>query len=251
MKNSLVALLLCMVSPMLCAAPELKGSPAELSAYLLDARKIISINGVGEEKVEADQVIVNVTIKNEARSLDGAIEENEQIQSRVKQALLAGGVTADMIKADNFSSTPDYGWLRDKPKSYEISRDIKVTINNAIHMRAIARVVDNFDEVFMGALTFEDSVKRDNELKVMQQALEHVQEKKVLYEKSFAIKLGLVKVSEQPVYASAPVRKHFMRNEAQVSSMMKAEPAMEAGSGGSFARIVYHANVTALFEIVK
>ena len=80
---------------------------------LLDARKIISINGAADEKVEADQAIVALTIKNEARTLDGALQENEKLQAQVKKGLLDGGITADKIKAANFSSTPDYGWLKE------------------------------------------------------------------------------------------------------------------------------------------
>jgi len=61
------------------AASELKGGSSEVSTYLLDARKIISINSVAEKNVEADQTIVALIIGNEARSLDGALQENERL----------------------------------------------------------------------------------------------------------------------------------------------------------------------------
>ena len=195
MKKIYFSVLVLCFSPGLMAAPELKGSPSELSTYLLDARKIISINAAAEKKVEADQAIVALIIRNEARSLDGALQENERLQVRVNKSLLEGDIGAEKIKAANFSSTPDYGWLKDKPKSYEISREVKVSIVNAAQMRAVARVVDNIDEVFMRAINFEDSAKSDNELLTVQKALDKILVKKALYEKTFAVSLALVKGS--------------------------------------------------------
>lgn len=252
MKRILIVLLLACLSPALGAAPELKGSPSELSSYLLEARKMISINGEGEEKVEADRAVITLTIKNEARSLDNALQENDQIQMQVSQALLAGGIPADRIKAANFTSTPDYGWLKEKPKSYEISRDIRVTIVNAVQMHAIAGVVDNFREVFMGAMNFEDSARQVNELKAMQKALENIQARKALYEKTFSVSLDLVKVMERPVFIAAPQVRKLMKADTAVSvsrMRMPGESMEPAPVTDSFAGITYHANVTAEFEI--
>jgi len=114
---------------------------------------------------------------------------------RVNKSLLERDIGSEKIKAVNFSSTPDYGWLKDKPKSYEISREVKVRIVNAAQMRAVARVVDNIDEVFMRAINFEDSAKSDNELLTVQKALDKILVKKALYEKTFAVSLALVKGS--------------------------------------------------------
>ncbi len=253
MKKIILAVLVCIFSPVLMAAPELKGSPGELSAYLLDARKIISINGVAEEKVEADQAIIALTIKNEARSLDAALQENERLQADVNQSLLEGGITADKIKAANFSSTPDYGWLKDKPKSYEISREVKVSIVNAAQMRSVARVVDSIDEVFMGTMSFEDSARTDNELKTAQKALNNILAKKAMYEKTFAVSLSLVKVVDQgvrPVYA-APRLRRAMKTEVFSSVMQESSGSADSAASGQFSGITYHANAVAEFVVIN
>ncbi len=253
MTKIVLAVLISCFSPVLMAAPELKGSPGELSAYLLDARKIISIHGAAEEKVEADRAIVALTIKNEARSLDDALQENEQLQARVNKSLLGGGITADKIKAANFSSTPDYGWLKDKPKSYEISREVKVSIANAAQMRAVARVVDSIDEVFMGTMNFEDSAKTDNELKTAQKALDNILAKKAIYEKTFAVSLALVKVVDQgvrPVYA-APRVKRVMKAEMFSSVMQDSSGGGDSAASGQFSGITYYANAVAEFVVVN
>jgi len=240
-------------SPASMAAPELKGSPSELSSYLLDARKIISINGAAETKVEANQANIALTIKNEARSLDAALQENERLQMQVNKSLLEAGINKDKIKAANFSSTPDYGWLKDKPKSYEISREVKVTIVDAVQMRAVAQVVDSIDEVFMGVMNFEDSSKSDNELVTVQKALDNILAKKALYEKTFAVSLKLVKVVDQgvrPIYV-APRMRRVMQTEMFSSAMQEQSVGADSVASGQFAGITYHANAMAEFVVVN
>ena len=252
MKKIYLAGVVCFFSVAAMAAPELTGSPSELSSYLLDARKIIAINGAAETKVEANQATVMLTIKNEARSLDAALQENEKLQRKVNQLLLDGGIGKEKVKAANFSSTPDYGWLKDKPKSYEISREVKVSVSNAAQMRAVARVVDHIDEVFMGTMSFEDGYKSDNELLTLQKALDNIQAKKALYEKSFAVSLALVKVVDQgvrPVYA-APRLRRAMKAEQFSSTMQESNTAAGAVTSGQFAGITYHANAMAEFVVV-
>jgi len=250
MKNICLVVFVSFLSQASMAAPELTGSPSELSSYLLDARKIISIGGTAETKVEANQAIVALTIKNEARSLDGALQENERLQAQVSKYLLEAGISKDKIKAANFSSTPDYGWLKDKPKSYEISREVKVTIVNAAQMRAVGKVVDSIDEVFMGAMNFEDSSKIDNELMTVQKALDNILAKKVIYEKTFAVSLMLVKVVDQgvrPVYA-APRLRRAMKTE-MLSSVPESSMGADSVASGQFSGISYHANAMAEFVV--
>ncbi len=253
MKNIYMAMVVLFLSQATIAAPELTGSPSELSTYLLDARKIISINGAAEIKVEANQAVVVLTIKNEARSLDAALQENDRLQGLVNKSLLKGGIGKDKIKAANFSSTPDYGWLKDKPKSYEISREVKVSVDNAAQMRVVAKVVDSIDEVFMGTMSFEDSHKSDNELLAVQKALDNILAKKALYEKAFAVSLMLVKVVDQgvrPVYA-APRMRRAVKTEIFSSAMQKPGMAADAVASGQFAGISYHANAMAEFVVVN
>jgi len=239
------------ISPALLAAPELKGNPSELSAYLLDARKIISIAGEGEEKVEADQAIISLNIKTEEKSLDEALNSNDKIQTKVRDALVQAGITLDKIRASNFSSTPDYGWFKEKPKSYAISREIKVTISDATQMQAIAKVVDKTDEVFLGAMEFEDSHKEQNEMEAMQKALDKVLAKKALYEKNFSVSLALIKVMDQrvvPVYA-APRR--AMKAEAFSGVMTDSAVEQSTPPVGRFAGVTYRSHIMAEFEVAK
>lgn len=253
MKNIYFTVVVLFFSQASMAAPELAGSPSELSSYLLDARKIIAISGAAETKVEANKAIVVLTIRNEARSLDAALQENEKLQQKVNQSLLEGGIGKDKVKAANFSSTPDYGWLKDKPKSYEISREVKVSINNAAQMRAVAKVVDRIDEVFMGTMSFEDGHKSANELLTLQKALDNILAKKALYEKSFAVSLALVKVVDQgvrPVYA-APRLRRTMKAGSFSSAMQESNIEADSVASGPFAGITYHANAMAEFVLVN
>lgn len=250
MRKTLLTAIVCCFSPLLYAAPELSGTPHELSQYLLDARKIIAISGNGEVKVEADQAIVSLTIKNEAKSLNGALTANDALQQKVKQQLLDSGISSDKIKAANFSSTPDYGWLKEKPKSYEISREIKVTIDTALQMRTIGQVVDAIDEVFMTAMSFEDSAKKGHELKAQQQALDSILNKKSMYEKTFNVSLILIKVIEQGVHPlyQTPIRRQPHKAEALVNSFMEVDTAAPSDQ---FAGVTYRASSMAEFAVAQ
>lgn len=167
--------LFCLIPVIALAAPELSGTPHELSQYLLDQKKIINIHGEAEEKVEADIATVAISVKTKESQLKQALQKNAEIRKNLKEKLLQAGIPSDKIKSSKFSSTPNYGWFKDKPKNYEVSNEVKISITDEAQLQAIAKLVDSQKEIFLGTTEHEDSAKEDNKLKVLESALNDVQ----------------------------------------------------------------------------
>lgn len=253
--NRIVATLVIFVfSSSLHAAPELSGNPDELSRYLLEQRKIVTINGSATEEVEADTAIVAITVRTKEAKLNDALQENEKVRKAIKDNLQQAGIGADKIKASKFSSSPSYGWFREKPSSYEISNEVKITINNEEQLRAIAKIVDGQKDVLMGSTEFKDSQKESNEQKALQKALGSVQLKQKTYEQGLGITLTPVRVMDQNVYAQPlqrirPQTRGYERSDSVASMAVSEAPSAQEASA-DFGAISYSAN-TAVEFIVK
>lgn len=253
--NKTIATLLCVtLSSTLHAAPELSGNPDELSHYLLDQRKIITLNGSATEEVEADTAIVAITVRSKEPKLNDALQENEKARQAIKENLQQAGIAGDKIKSSKFSSTPNYGWFKEKPSSYEISNEMKITISSEEQLHAVARIVDAQKDVLMGGTEFKDSQKEINEQKVLQKALATVTSKQRLYEQGLGVALMPVRVIDQNVYVqSAPrirpqLRAMEKRMDGAAAMVMSAEP-LEPEENADFGAITYSANTAVEFAV--
>ena len=255
MNKIITTLVIATCSSMVYAAPELKGSPDELSYYLLDQRKIITINGNASELVEADTAIVAITVRTKEAKLNDALQQNEKSRQIIKDNLQQAGVAADMNKASKFSSSPNYGWFGEKPSSYEISNEVKITINSEDQLRAIAKIVDAQKDVLLGGTEFKDSKKESNEYMVLKKALNAVQEKQKIYEQSLGVVLIPVRVIDQNVYIQAPqriqpqTRAYKQHSDGVVSMSAMQEPSMEAVVNADFGAINYSASAIVEFVV--
>lgn len=255
MKKLIFVITLSTLASVAIAAPELSGSPQELSSYLIDQRKIVVINANAEKKLEADQAEVAVIVKTEERSLDKALSSNEKIRESIRNTLQQTGISPDDIKSSKFSSTPSYGWFKEKPKSYEISNEMKVTIINESQLRAIAKIVDAESEVFLGTTEFKDSKKEHHELSTLEMALEKVNAKKTLYEKQLNIALQPMRVINQHVYTVSPqpapstLRREKMLSSTTAISMEQAPMVRPTAAG--FGSITYSAHASIEYILIS
>lgn len=254
MNKTLTTLLLVTLSSSLHAATELSGNPDELSHYLLDQRKIATLNGSATEEVEADTAIVAITVRTKGSKLNDALQENEKVRKAIKDNLQQAGIPGDKINASKFSSTPNYGWFKEKPSSYEISNEVKITISSEEQLRAVAKIVDGQEEVLMGATEFKDSQKEGNEQKALQKALASVKSKQKLYEQSLGITLTPVRVIDQNVYAQGvprirPQARGYEKQIDSATAMVMSEAPVEQGGSADFGAITYSANSTVEFVV--
>lgn len=222
-------------------ATELKGSPSELSRYLLDQRKIVTISGNAKIRAEADKAIATLTIKTEDDEYSKALAKNRDIAKKIEQRLRQSGLKDKDIKLAKFSSTPGYGWFKDKPSGYKVNNDMKVTVRNGRQMQAVAKIVDGMKPVFLTRTEFEHSKKMQSEQDVLAKALKKITQKKSLYERNLGMKLNVVRVMDQRAWAQSPApqlaRKRSVAQEAKMDSY--SEPAAQG-----FGELVYHAAVS-------
>lgn len=102
LRHALLTLLL--VPAVLPAAPELKGDPEELTQYLLDEKRVVSITAHGVSKVQADRIIVTLRVKTKESAFVAALKSNRQVRTKLSQQLQQAGITPDRISAAKFSS---------------------------------------------------------------------------------------------------------------------------------------------------
>lgn len=249
------ALLTLLLAPaVLPAAPELKGDPEELTQYLLDEKRVVSITAHGESKVQADRIVVTLRVKTKESAFVAALKSNRQVRTKLSQQLQQAGITPDRISAAKFSSVPNYGFFGDKPSSYEISNDVSVVVRGEDDMSAIAQAVDGMKEVSYLAAQFEDSNKKAHQSDALNEALAGVASQKAAYEKALGITLAPLRVNETSYQrASPPMAAPVMYDKRQAASTMQFKGSEEfevsgdAGdeSSSGFGELRYESNVTA------
>ena len=246
-RYSIVAMLL-LVSQGLYAT-EIKGSPSELSNYLLDQRRIVTISGNAEIKAEADKAIVTLTIKTEDDEYSKALAKNRDIAKKIEQRLKQSGLKDADIKLSKFSSTPDYGWFKDKPSSYAVNNDMKITIRNSKQMQAVGKIVDSMKPVFLTRTGFEHSKEDQSEQEVLEKALRKITQKKSLYERNLGMKLKVVRVMDQRAWAQSTAPQ-VARKRGMVAMEAKMDSYSKPAAQG-FGEMVYHASVSVEYVVNK
>ena len=217
MKTYLVVAALLLTARAALAEPELKGSPSELTGYLNTVPGTITITGDAEEKVQADRALVTLKVATEDNSLEDALEKNDKARAELTKKLIEKGIAEDRIKALSFSSTPQEGFFSDKVKKYKIENFVKVTVTGDQEFRAVAKLVDDLDEVDLGDIEFEHSQKDELQQKVLAKACDEATALKAIYEKHLGVKL---------------TPKRFWQNVAPVPRL--ARPAAQAAAFAKF-----------------
>ncbi|MGZ4961597.1 MAG: SIMPL domain-containing protein [Limisphaerales bacterium] len=178
------------------AEPELRGSPTELTQYLKDIPKTVSVVGTAEVKVQADRAVVSLSVRTEDKLLATALRANQKLRAEILSSLNQKGLKSDQIKASQFSQTPKYGLFGDKAKSYVVENTVKVTVHNEKEFQAVAGVVDSVNEARYLGVEFEQTDKVTYKNKALAEACDKASEKKQLLESKFGFKLVAQKMSE-------------------------------------------------------
>jgi uncharacterized protein YggE len=125
------------------AEPELKGSAAELTGFLAGMPKVVVITGESELKVPADHAIVALKVSNESKSLAEALRLNQESRNKLLNYLKKQGIPEERVQAAKFSSTPKFGWLSEKAKSYRVENFLKVTVHDDKEFQIVSGAVRN------------------------------------------------------------------------------------------------------------
>jgi hypothetical protein len=236
------------------AEPELKGTPSELTTYLHNIPKSLTLTGESKIEVQADKAIVEISIKTENSSLETSLKSNQALRAAITVKLGEAGITADKIAAEKFSSTPRYGLFGKKPNNYEVRNFVKITITDEKDFQQVAKIVDQFPEVEYQGINFKHSNEKELKKQVLEQAFDDLLKKKTEYENKLGITLTPRGFTEQTLFPEEPIlrvrasageRSKSILREAKYASIV----APEEESGSPFGELIFAANVSGEFEL--
>jgi len=253
MRNILLSSLLVLITtPAALAEVELKGSPAELSGYLSNLPKQVTLTGKAELKTLADRAVVTVCVKTESSSLQTSLKSNQDLRTKIIDTLNKSGITPDRIVASKFSSTPKYGIFSKRPSTYVVENMVKITVTSEKDFQEVANIVDSFTEVEYQGIDFELSNKDDFKRQAMEQACDAVVKKKKIYEEKFGVVLVPNMFTEADVTELDPSGRpreiaagEYLR-AAKMSNITLSEQVSEASS---FGQIVFYGNISVNYLI--
>jgi uncharacterized protein YggE len=264
LKEIMRYLSIIIVSGLLCshvlAETELKGTESELIHYLGTLPKTVSIVGEAEVKVPADKAVVSLKVTTENKSLQEALRYNQEVRGKVTSFLIKQGIPAERIRASRFSSTPKFGWFKEKAKSYRVENLVKVTVQDEKELQSAGSAVDTSPEVqFVGA-EFEHDQKETLKAKVVAQACDNANEKRKTYEEKLGVKLNPVRFSGENVSQKLPALLGNYRSSSgypadiTISSMTPSAAQQPDASevtetASSLGELVYAAQVTVEYSV--
>lgn len=260
MRKCILALVpLVFASQLVAAEPELKGSPADLAAYLASLPKLVSVPGEAELKVPADRALVSLRVTTEQKTLQETMRANQEARAKLVAWLKERGVPADRVQASKFSSTVKTGVFTDK-KGYRVENVLNVRVLDEKEFQAVAQSVDAINEVQYVGVTFEQSDKEALRNKALAQALDNASERKRVFEERLGIKLTPKAFSQATVgtgrtleearnrYAYPSSKNGDGINAVPSYAGARAENVLEE-SGSLFGELVFSARVTVDYAV--
>jgi uncharacterized protein len=255
MKQIILIAAFTLLSTQALSAPELKGTPQELRGFLHPADKVVTITGQAEEKAYSDVAIVSLVVTTEDKLLSNAISQNTSLRAKITQSLLASGVNKNSIKSSKFSSSPQYGWFGKKPTSFKIVNRMAISITDEAHLKEIAVISDQFEEVDLSDTEFEHSAKDEYNQKVKAKALDKVLKQKAFYEKTLGLKLTAISIRDSNIHQMATRGARVLesvvvsRRLDESDSYSSIAKFKEQAPSTSFDEIKYQADITVDFKI--
>jgi uncharacterized protein YggE len=239
------------------AETEIKGDPEGLRAFLHPSQESVLIRGHGEEKAYANTAVVSLVVTTENKKLSTSIAGNARTRKVITAALQKAGIQQQAIRNSKFSSSPQYGWFSDEPKSYLVNNRMAVTIDTETQLETIAKIADSNTQVQIVETEFVHTERRDYRNRVLSMAFDQVMQEKAFYEKTLGIKLVPVGIEEslanQDGSAGAKARNDISisQESSMESKLYRAESARYQEPAASFDEVVYSADVAVKFNIVR
>jgi uncharacterized protein YggE len=164
------------------AAPELRGSPADLQRFLRTGTHTVVLSGHAKLTVQSDLGHVTVIVHTQGKELATALAANANRREALIHILQQQGIDPKNIRAQKFSASPQYGWFGKNPTSYEVINRLTVTISDDGQLTAIAAASAQSPDYSLGTTEFEYSKKDEIQERVRQQAFDDALAKKSFYE---------------------------------------------------------------------
>lgn len=181
--------LLMLVSLGSLAAPKITGTQSELQSYLQDSLQTVTLSASASTVALASQAKVKLLVETESPTLSKALKENSDVRDKIRIQIERKGVDPKNIRDSKFSTTPDYGSLGSRPKSYRVENIMTIIVTSEDQLIQVASVTDRNQDVHHLSTTAElgDTKKLFN--KLLRRALTDVIKKAEIYKKEFGVKM--------------------------------------------------------------
>jgi uncharacterized protein len=234
--------------------PEIKGTPSELTAYLHNLPRSVTLNTEAKVEVQADKAIVEISIKTESSSLEASLKANQALRAAITAKLGEANIPADKIAAEKFSSTPRYGLWSNKPNKYEVRNLVKITITDEKDFQQIAKIVDQYPEVEYQRINFKHSNEKELKKQATEQAFEDLLKKKASYESKLGVTLTPRGFTEQAFFPQNNIEgKNYGGMVANSSYVLAGHDASQESATeetpSPFGELVFTAYVSGEFEL--
>ena len=255
--------LICLLAQLVFTNPlfatEIRGEPEALRKFLHPHKSRVTLNAQVERRVYADQAIVSVLVKNDDKTLANAMQENARLRETLKTSLVSSAVSTDDIKNSQFSSSPQYGWFGDKPKSFEVINRVVVTINSEQALQALASVTDKFDEMSIVGTEFKHTTKDEVHGELKKEAMKKILIDKAYYENSLQVELktvsfhdsGLIDGPTDGEVALEAIMVTGLKSKQSATSSNAYNDRNASNGQQSFEEIKYTINLRVDFEVFE
>ncbi len=181
-RPSAMALVFLATMGVQAAEPELKGTPSELRQFLRTGNREVMLSGHAKQTVQADVGHVTVIVHTQAKDLTAAIAANAQRRETMAQSLQSQGIDAKAIRAQKFSSSPQFHWFEKTPSSFEVTNRLTIDVTDERQLMIVTAAATNPPDLTIGGIDFEYSKQRDLEDQVRRAAFDDALAKKGFFE---------------------------------------------------------------------
>ena len=209
---------------------------------------LVSVAGVGEVKVEPNEVLLNVGIDIRNKSLDAARQESDNKVKELLNYLKKAGIEAKDIQVTNLSVYPQYvgEYGQTTPEFYMTQRSVSVLI----------RKVSRFDEILTGiyktganrveGIEYRTSDLQKHREQARKLAMQSAKEKATALTKELGAKPGRVYSITESSSENTP-RPYYRAQMA--NKMMESADAAASGPTLAVGQILVRAAVEVSFVI--
>ena len=247
LQAKLIFAFLILVFSTAALATELSGTPNELRQYLQAETRTVVLSEEALETAYADTAEITLVVATEEDALAESIAENKSLRDRITADLRRMGIAADDINTSKYSASPQYGWFKDDPKSFQVVNSLVVKVTDENLFQQVAGIADQFADVQFAGAKFSHSEKDAYVDMVRDKALDKVTASKGVYEKSLGLTLTPVTFSEgQP---NVRQREQFAVLRDVPISVSSISKTSEPSQPPSFDEIEYRMTVTVTYAV--
>jgi uncharacterized protein YggE len=227
---------------------ELRGPPADLQRYLQPARRTVTLTGHAREAVPSDVGHVSVIVRTQAKELAAAMRANAERRSALAQQLMQQGMPEKAIRAEKFSSSPQYGWFGRTPTSYEVVNRLIIDVTDDGQLIRVAETAAKSPDTSMGAITFEYTKQAELQETVRHRAFDDALARKAYYEERLGATLKPVAFafSDRTARAERPVQQF---EEVVVTASRRTDSSAPAAAPPTFDEQEYEVSAEVSFEV--